>query len=152
MYLLHSLILSIILIALPTGDAALRTKHFNLDNGVAIKGYDPVAYFAQGKAIKGSSVNSYKYEGITYYFANAEDKNKFAQNPAGYEPAFGGWCAYAMGAKGEKVDIDPETFKIVNGRLFLFYNRFFNNTLTSWNKDEKHLLPQADANWGKIYK
>jgi hypothetical protein len=55
-----------------------------------------------------------------------------------------------MGAKGEKVEVDPETFKIVNGKLFLFYNAYFNNTLKSWNKDEANLNRKADANWKKI--
>jgi len=61
------------------------------------------------------------------------------KNPAGYEPQYGGWCAYAMGANGEKVEIDPGTFKIVDGKLNLYYNAFFNNTLKSWNKDEVNL-------------
>jgi len=56
-----------------------------------------------------------------------------------------------MGEKGEKVNIDPETFKIVNDKLYLFYNKFFNNTLKSWNKDEARLKLSADNNWTKIY-
>jgi hypothetical protein len=54
-----------------------------------------------------------------------------------------------MGSKGEKVSIDPKTFKITNGKLYLFYNKFFNNTLTDWNKDETGLQHKADANWAK---
>ena len=73
------------------------------------------------------------------------------RNPQKYEPAYGGWCAYAMGAKGQKVSVDPETFKIVDGRLNLFYNKFFNNTLEDWNKDEGNLKKKAEANWQKIY-
>jgi hypothetical protein len=55
-----------------------------------------------------------------------------------------------MGASAEKVEVDPETFKIVNGKLYLFYNKYFNNTLTKWNKDEDRLKKQADANWSKL--
>jgi hypothetical protein len=55
-----------------------------------------------------------------------------------------------MGSKGEKVSVDPKTFKVTNGKLYLFYNKFFNNTLTEWNKDEKGLQPKADANWKTI--
>ena len=69
-----------------------------------------------------------------------------------YEPQYGGWCAYAMGTSGEKVKVDPETFKIIDGRLFLFYNAFFNNTLNSWNKDEKNYHTKADQNWKTILK
>lgn len=131
---------------------ALRKKQFNLDKkGVAIEGYDPVAYFKQGKAIEGSSSNAVTHQGITYYFSSVENKEEFKKNPSKYEPEYGGWCAYAMGKNGDKVDIDPETFKIVNGKLFLFYNKFFNNTLKTWNKDEASLHTKADANWKKIF-
>jgi YHS domain-containing protein len=131
-------------------DPASRAKQFNLDEGVAIEGYDPVAYFTMGKAVKGSKASSVFYEGATYYFSSAANKEEFKKNPSKYEPQYGGWCAYAMGAKGEKVSIDPKTFKIVNGKLYLFYNRFFNNTLTDWNKDEINLKTKADGNWQKI--
>ncbi len=76
----------------------------------------------------------------------------FAANPTRFEPQYGGWCAYAMGASGDKVDVDPETFKIVNDKLYLFYNKFFNNTLKSWNKDESNLKSKADVNWTKFIK
>lgn len=125
-------------------------NHYNLTKGLAIQGYDPVAYFTQHKAVKGTAANSLIYKGAKYLFATAENKNTFIQNPAKYEPQYGGWCAYAMGATGEKVEIDPETFKVTNGKLFLFYHSWTNNTLTKWEKDEKHLNQQADANWKKI--
>lgn len=129
-----------------------RKKEFNLSkNGVAIDGYDPVAYFKQNKAVKGSSSHAIFHQGVTYYFSSVENKEEFKKNPSKYEPQYGGWCAYAMGKNGEKVEIDPETFKIVDGKLFLFYNKFFNNTLKSWNKDENNLHTKADANWKKIF-
>ena len=86
---------------------------------------------------------------MTYNFASASDKDAFVKNPAGYEPQYGGWCAYAMGATGEKVEVDPETFKIIDGKLYLFYNAYFNNTLKTWNKDETNLKKKADTNWKK---
>lgn len=129
---------------------AFRIKQFNLDDGVAIKGYDPVAYFTQGKGVKGKKDFSYPYHGVEYHFANAADRQMFQSDPVKYEPQYGGWCAYAMGHDGSKVEVDPETFKIINGKLFLFYNRFFNNTLKTWNQDESKLHAQADANWQKI--
>jgi YHS domain-containing protein len=124
-----------------------RVKEFNLDEGLAIRGYDPVSYFAQNKAVKGKKEFSFSYHGVSYHFASATDLVNFKATPAKYEPQYGGWCAYAMGHDGSKVEIDPETFKITNGKLFLFYNRFFNNTLKSWNQDEPKLHVQADANW-----
>lgn len=131
--------------------SALRKKQFNLENGVAIQGYDPVAYFTINKAVPGKKEFAASYQGVLYYFANAADKDLFLKAPAKYEPEYGGWCAYAMGAKGEKVEVDPETFKITNGKLFLFYNKYLTNTLKSWNKDETNLHTRANANWTTIF-
>ena len=130
---------------------ALRSKQFNLENGLAIQGYDPVAYFTQGKAIEGSKQFASVFEGVTYRFATAANKDLFLKDPKKYEPQYGGWCAYAMGATNEKVEIDPETFKIVNGKLYLFFHNFINNTLLKWNKDEANLKAKADKNWQAIY-
>ena len=132
--------------------SSLRTKHFNLEKGLAIQGYDPVSYFTQSKALKGNAQFQYSYEGAVYRFASQANLNLFKQNPQKYEPQYGGWCAYAMGASGEKVEVDPETFKIVNGKLYLFYHSWVNNTLLKWNEDESHLLPTADKNWKSISK
>jgi YHS domain-containing protein len=129
--------------------ASPRIKQFNLENGVAIQGYDPVAYFS-GKAVKGNKDMAVYYQGATYYFSSVANKEAFKKNPSYYEPQYGGWCAYAMGSKGEKVSVNPETFKVTGGKLYLFYNKFFNNTLTEWNKNEAGLKPKADANWKKI--
>ncbi len=131
-------------------DAAPRQKQYNLDHGLAIDGYDPVSYF-NGKPLKGSSTFAYTYGGVMYRFATAANAERFKKNPMTYEPAYGGWCAYAMGATGEKVSVDPETYKITDGHLYLFYNKFFTNTLPKWNKDERTLTRQADANWKKFY-
>lgn len=130
--------------------AAKRVKAYNLEKGVAIQGYDPVAYFTQKKAVKGKATITATYEGITYNFSSQANKEMFIKSPASYEPQYGGWCSYAMGATGEKVEVDPETFKIVDGKLNLFYNAFFNNTLKTWNKDEANLKKKADANWKKF--
>jgi len=133
--------------------AELNKKQFNLDkSGLAIGGYDPVAYFTTQKAVEGKKEISYTYEGVTYRFASAQDLDLFKGNPSKYLPQYGGWCAYAMGATGDKVDVDPGTFKLVNGKLYLFYNKFFNNTKKTWDKDEANLKTKADANWEKTYK
>lgn len=130
--------------------AAKRVAEYNLEKKVAIQGYDPVAYFTQKKAVKGKAAFATTYEGVIYNFSSQANKDLFLKNPASYEPQYGGWCAYAMGATGEKVEIDPDTFKIVDGKLNLYYNAYFNNTLKSWNKDEVNLKKKADANWKKI--
>ena len=131
---------------------AIRKVQFNLEKSVAIQGYDPVSYFKQNKAVKGKKEILASYEGIIYQFSSVTNKEIFSKNPASFEPQYGGWCAYAMGSAGEKVEINPETFKIIDGKLYLFYDAFFNNTLKSWNKDENNLRVKADANWKKIIK
>lgn len=130
---------------------ALRKSHFNTSNSIALSGYDAVSYFNQKKPSKGQEEHTVTHQGILYRFSTSANKELFKANPRKYEPEYGGWCAYAMGAKGEKVSVDPETFKIVNGKLYLFYNQFFNNTLKDWNKDETNLMTKANANWNKIF-
>ncbi len=132
------------------GASELHIKNYNLDNGLALQGYDPVAYFNKLEAVEGNKQISFMYSGATYYFSSPGNREEFKKDRAKYEPQYGGWCAYAMGAKGAKVSIDPATFKIIAGKLYLFYNHFFNNTRTSWNKDESNLKDKADANWLKI--
>ena len=129
-----------------------KTSDLNLDKGVAIQGYDPVSYFSEHKAVEGKKEFAFKHEGATYYFKSAANKDLFAKNPSAYEPQYGGWCAYAMGETGEKVEIDPGTFKVLDGKLYLFYNAFFNNTLPKWNKDETRLKANADKNWKTLVK
>lgn len=129
-----------------------RISHYNLENKIAIQGYDPVAYFANGKAIKGKKEVSALYQGVIYKFSSNQNKEAFLKKPSEFEPQYGGWCAYAMGSTGDKIKINPETFKISNGKLYLFYNAYFNNTLKSWNKNETALKVKADSNWKNIIK
>ncbi|GGB12614.1 YHS domain-containing (seleno)protein [Puia dinghuensis] len=150
--LLTTLLVSITFLAGVSAQSAdARKKQFNLDkSGLAIEGYDPVAYFTNGKPVEGRKDITLEYQGVMYRFASPGNRDAFKANPGRYEPQYGGWCAYAMGASGDKVSVDPETFKIIDGKLYLFYNKFFNNTLKSWNKDEAHLKANADKNWMKF--
>lgn len=148
---MYKLILSAVLSCLSVVVMAQqRTKDVNLEKGIAIQGYDPVAYFVQGKAIKGSSAFAVNAEGVIYYLSSKANKDLFLKSYKIYEPQYGGWCAYAMGATGEKVEVDPETFKVLDGKLYLFYHTWVNNTLTKWNKDEQRLKQAADKNWIKL--
>lgn len=130
----------------------LRVREFNIEKGVALQGYDPVAYFVSKKAIKGNKQLAAIAEGVTYYFSSAANKDLFVKDFKKYEPQYGGWCAYAMGSSNEKVEIDPETFKLENGKLYLFYHSWVNNTLTKWNKNETELRAKADHNWPLYFK
>lgn len=125
-------------------------KDYNLPaDKLALAGHDPVAYFTQGKAMKGAAEVSSAYRGVTYRFASGENRALFAAAPEKYLPTYGGWCATAM-AKGEKVEIDPTNFKVTDGRLFLFFKAFYANALNDWKKNEPALTTKADANWKKI--
>ena len=151
-----SFILVLLLTAVLTNSAnaqtELRTKHYNIDNTLAVQGYDVVAYFAQNKAVKGVKQFSASASGVIYYFSTEANRNLFLKDYKKYEPQYGGWCAYAMGENNEKVSIDPETFKIVNGKLYLFYHNWGTNTLTKWNTNENNLKTNADKNWLKTFK
>ena len=151
---MKKIILLVCVLALPlfgwSQSSSTRAKDFNLENNLAIKGYDPVAYFNQKKAIKGKKELAQTHQGVTYYFSSNENKEAFLKNPETYEPQYGGWCAFAIGDDNKKVPINPETFKIVDGKLYLFDNAYFNNTLKSWNKNESQLKAQADKNWQAI--
>jgi len=127
-----------------------RLAHFNLNKNVAIQGYDPVAYFID-KPTKGQSSIQYKYNGVVYYFRTQINKRAFIKTPTKYEPMYGGWCAYAMGLeKADKVSVNPTTYKIIDDKLYLFYNKLGINTLNKWNKDESKYKNKADKNWNNI--
>lgn len=131
-------------------DNSLRGKEYNLDNdNLALQGYDVVSYF-MGAPLKGKKSFAFNYRGVNYWFNNPDNLKLFKKQPSKFEPVYGGWCAYAMGDTGEKVKIDPKSYKIIDGKLYLFYNFYFNNTLIDWNKDEDQLKTNADANWHKI--
>lgn len=117
--------------------------------GYAVDGYDVVAYF-ENKAQEGTPEFSTTFEGVKYQFSSKENLEKFKLNAAQYCPQYGGWCAYALGAKNKKVDIDPETFEIRDGKLYLFYNSWGINTYKSWKKEgAENLKIKADENWKK---
>lgn len=116
----------------------------NLDkNGVAIQGYDPVAFFTQNKPVKGNAQFQSSYKGATYYFASAEDKASFDAAPAKYEPQFGGFCAYGV-SQGHLAPIKIEATQIVNGRLLMQYDLDIKG---KFNKDQAGNLQKADQNW-----
>ena len=153
---MRTLILPLLAVLITTAAFAqhptIRPQNDNLDDGVAVKGYDPVAYFTTSQAAEGKNDITYVYRGATYRFATTNNRELFKSNPEKFLPQYGGWCAYAMGKTGDKVDIDPETFELVQGKLYLFYNRFFNNTKKLWDKDETNLKLKADSNWQKLNK
>jgi YHS domain-containing protein len=110
--------------------------------GIAIKGYDPVAYFS-GTPTPGHADITSNYDGSIYRFANTENKGLFDAEPEKYLPQYGGFCALAM-SEGKAVLINPTTFKILDGKLYLFYNGQFGNTLPMWEEEEQNRKTNAD--------
>jgi len=128
----------------------IRKANYNINSkNISIDGFDPVSYF-KGEPLKGNENIRYTYKGVTYWFSSDLNRKEFEKNPIQYEPQYGGWCAYALGIKPDKVKIDPKTYKIIDGKLYLFYNFHQMNTLDLWNKDELTLKNIADQNWNSI--
>ncbi|NJL12101.1 MAG: YHS domain protein [Microscillaceae bacterium] len=127
-----------------------RQKHFCLQDKVALSGYDPVSYFEMDAPVKGKPQFAHTYQGITYHFVNVRHLESFKKNPSRYEPAYGGWCAFALGKTGKKLAANVECFKIINNRLFVFYQAKGMNALELWNQDEANMQKRADVFWEKI--
>lgn len=117
------------------------------EQNVAISGYDPVSYFGD-QPIPGNPDITATYGDATYYFANVENKAKFETDPETYIPQYGGFCAVAV-SEGKLVPINPETYKVTDGKLYLFYNGEGGNTKPQWEADEATMKANADAAWSK---
>lgn len=111
--------------------------------GIALQGYDPVAYVTLGKAVKGSASYALMWRGATWYFASAEAMTAFEMNPQAYAPQYGGYCAYAM-TMGTMVPTAPEAFAVAGGRLFLTHSL---EIRAIWEKDIAGNVALADAHW-----
>mgnify|MGYP000256468043 CR=1 FL=1 len=120
----------------------------NVDKkGLAIQGFDPVSYFAPNGPMKGIKEIQSSIKGRIYYFASAKNKVAFDANPTRYEPKCGGWCAYAIGLDASQVKVNPKPFKIIDNRLYLFYDFFGIDTLEKWNENETDFKAKAEENW-----
>jgi YHS domain-containing protein len=119
----------------------------NIDkHGVALQGYDPVAFFTDHQPVKGEAQWQSAHKGAIYYFASAEHKAIFDREPARYEPQFGGYCAFGV-TKGHAAPIRVDAFQIVDGRLLLQYNK---GVRDKFNQDKAGNLKMADAQWPAV--
>jgi YHS domain-containing protein len=114
----------------------------------AIRGYDAVAYFTEGKPVKGLDEFSFYYMGAEWKFASRTHLEMFRADPEAYAPQYGGYCAYAV-ANGDTASAEPELWTIHNGKLYLNYNRSINNR---FREDIDSYIKQADQNWPEIEK
>ena len=116
--------------------------------GVALRGYDPVAYFDVGQPTPGLPALSHDYKGSTFRFASEANRKKFVADPEKYAPQFGGFCALGT-ANGYKVKTEPDAFKVVDGKLYLNYNR---KVLDLWTQDQAGYIARANKNWPEVSK
>ena len=128
---------------------ALATDPVNTGyfGGVAIKGYDPVAYFTDGRAMKGSEEFSYDWLGTPWQFASAAHRALFIGDPTKYAPQYGGYCVGEVVHKGATINIDPEAWAIIDGKLYLSYSKKFMEKFKAHPSD---FLAKADANWPAV--
>lgn len=135
-------------------DEASHRAHNLLGESVGLVGYDPVSYFPEGggRPAKGLISISAERDGVTYRFATEGHKAAFLKDPARYLPAFGGWCTWAVAELGKRVDIDPESYVVKNGRLLVFYRDPALDTRAKFLENPEVLLKKAEGNWPALQK
>ena len=124
-------------------EPAVYTGRFS---NTALQGYDPVAYFTDGQPVKGSKEFSTEYNGATFQFASAANRDAFLADPSAYAPQYGGYCAWAM-ADGKYAKGDAKHWKIVDGKLYLNYN---SGIQKKWNADIPGFIDKADTRWREL--
>ncbi|MCX7889618.1 MAG: hypothetical protein N2422_07810 [Rhodobacteraceae bacterium] len=148
MILIRTLIVAAALAAGPCGvpGAVAEDRPVYQRDGYAIGGYDPVAYFLFGKAMKGSPAHALVWRGATWLFVSDETMLSFEMNPEAYAPRFGGYCAYGV-SEGRLAGGDPELFSIIDGRLYLNRNKAARD---AWNAHEGERAAAAEENWPAV--
>jgi YHS domain-containing protein len=145
---LSAFALAILAVHSAVAGGKVNTGYFG---GVAIGGYDTVAYFAESRAVKGSPDLRYEFLGETWYFSKPEHRDAFAANPVAYAPQYGGFCAgevlYADVSTGVTTNIDPETWRIIDGKLYLFYD---GGTAAVFEENAGESVEKANRNWPTV--
>ena len=126
--------------------AMAQKSEIFIKGDAAIRGYDPVAYFKEGKPVMGSKQLSYQWKGANWYFANQENLNAFKASPEKYAPQYGGYCAYGT-AEGHKAPTETETWTLSNGKLYFNYN---DQVKQVWMKDQQAYIIKADKLWPTV--
>lgn len=138
----RSFVLSIASLAVSASHASAGEHNLSFQ-GVAIQGYDPVAYFTENKAVPGNPDIAATHDGATYHFASEVHRSTFEADPARYVPQYGGYCAYGA-SQGYNAPVEPEQFTIADGKLYLNYNA---DVRKRWNEDRGSYISKADAYW-----
>lgn len=132
-----------IAVANPVSESTSPAAAIFSEDGIAIRGTDPVAYFTEGRPIQGIQDYAYEWQGVTWLFANAKHRDLFANNPEAYAPQYGGFCAYGV-SQGVLVSIVPEAWAIVDGKLYLNVSA---DVQQLWQEDIPRYISQANHNW-----
>ncbi|MFM8914099.1 MAG: YHS domain-containing (seleno)protein [Flammeovirgaceae bacterium] len=141
---MKNLLLSIFLFV-PSLVIGQRSLIFNTKEG-AIRGYDPVAFFTEGREVMGKKEFVFEYAGAKWHFASEVHLNLFKENPEKYTPQFGGYCAYGM-SSGYKAETQPNAWTILDGKLYLNYSL---GVRATWNQDRARYIQKAEANWPTV--
>lgn len=141
---IHTLSVIVALFVSLVGTAMAAKPEIN--GSTAIKGYDPVAYFTTGSPTEGNKSITHKWKGAEWRFASTANRDKFVKEPEKYAPQFGGYCAWAV-SEGKTASINPKSWKIVNGKLYLNYS---SRIQKRWEKDIPGHISKAEANWPKV--
>lgn len=142
----RTLLLAATVLLLDAGRAAALEPVWSNWRGLAIAGYDPVAYFSDGKPVAGSSDFTTEWQGATWRFASAAHRDQFVADPERYAPQYGGYCAWAV-SQGYTAGIDPEAWKIVDGKLYLNYSK---DVQKQWEQDVPGNIGKADRSWPQL--
>jgi hypothetical protein len=139
---------SVLLLAVGFGTALHAVEPVNKTflGSLAVDGYDPVAYFTEGKPVEGKKEFSYDWNGAKWRFASAANRELFAAEPPKYAPQYGGYCAWAV-AHNYTADSDPEAWAVVDGKLYLNYDK---KVQEKWRQDVPGNIAKADQNWPKL--
>jgi len=137
----------------PKVDLAPRPAIFNIDElGIGLHGYDPVSYFPEGGGVPrvGAADINTRYEGVVYRFVGEANRRRFLGNPERYAPLYGGWSAWGM-VEGQRMDVDPTSFLIQDGRLLVFFSGTFSDGRAKWlQRDGRELRERADRAWSTL--
>lgn len=141
------LLVLVLLVSSAARAAGDPVKPVNTDaSGLALKGYDPVSYFTDGRAVKGSPEFTFTYNGATYRFASAANRDRFSKQPDAYAAQFGGYCAWAV-SRNYTADTDPEAFDIVDGKLYLNYSKLVQ---LRWKANRAENIKKGEQNWPRL--
>ncbi len=140
---MKKILLSVVVVLCVALTAAAQQSEVFVTKGMAIKGYDPVAFFTESKAVKGSEALAYKWKDASWLFSTAGNLDAFKERPEKYAPQYGGYCAYGT-AGNHKAPTETDTWTVVNDKLYFNYNA---NVKKEWMKQQDALIEKADANW-----